>query len=101
MTAPARGRFLSDDGKPVDYEWRRRIAEILPDGKMRVAPPRPTDIYDSSWNAVFQRPLPPEEDAVSIDAAIALRDRFATESPAVRALFDALVDLLTGGERKH
>jgi hypothetical protein len=45
--------------------------------------------------------IPPEADAVSIDAAIALRDSFAKESPAVRALFDALVDLLTGGERKH
>ncbi len=45
--------------------------------------------------------IPPEEDAVSIEAASVLRDTFAKESPAVRALFDALVDLLTGGERKH
>jgi hypothetical protein len=45
--------------------------------------------------------IPPEEDAVSVDAAVALRDTFAKESPAVRALFDALVDLLTGGGRKH
>jgi len=39
--------------------------------------------------------IPPEEDAVSIDAAIALRDTFTKESPAVRALFDALIALLT------
>ena len=46
--------------------------------------------------------IPPEEDAVSIDAAIALRDSFTEESPAVRALFDALLELLTGGGgRRH
>jgi hypothetical protein len=46
--------------------------------------------------------IPPEEDAASIDAAIALRNSFAKESPAVRALFDALVDLLSGsGRQKH
>ncbi len=39
---------------------------------------------------------------MSIAAATALRDNFAKESPAVRALFDALLELLTGGdERKH
>jgi len=38
----------------------------------------------------------------SIDAAIVLRDSFAKESPTVRALFDALIELLTGGgEQKH
>jgi len=45
--------------------------------------------------------IPPKEDAVSIDVVIALRDSFAKESPAVRALFDALVDLLTGEGRRH
>jgi len=45
--------------------------------------------------------IPPEEDEVSIGAAIALRTTFAKDSPAVRALFDALVDLLTGGGQKH
>jgi len=45
--------------------------------------------------------IPPEEDAVSIEAAIVLRNTFAKESPAVRALFDALVELLTGGGQKH
>lgn len=45
--------------------------------------------------------IPPEEDAISFDVVIALRDSFAKDSPAVRALFDALVDLLSGGgERK-
>jgi hypothetical protein len=47
----------------------------------------------------------PEEDAVSIDAAITLRglcSRGESEAPGgVFALFDALVALLTGGERKH
>jgi hypothetical protein len=45
--------------------------------------------------------IPPEEDAVSIDAAIALRATFAQDAPAVRALFDALVEILTGAGRKH
>ena len=45
--------------------------------------------------------IPPEEDAVSVDAAIALRDTFAHDSSAVGALFDALVDLLTGSGQRH
>ena len=45
--------------------------------------------------------IPPEEDAVSVDAVIALREAIAKDSPAVRALFDALVALLTGAERRH
>lgn len=44
---------------------------------------------------------PPEEDAVSIDAAIAMRLAFAPDSPAMRAFFDALVDLLTGKGHRH
>ena len=44
---------------------------------------------------------PPEEDAVSIAATMTMRATFAQESSAVLALFDALVELLTGGgERK-
>jgi len=38
---------------------------------------------------------------VSINAAMVLRDQFAQDSPAVLALFDALVALLTGGGRKQ
>jgi len=38
---------------------------------------------------------------VSINAAMVLRDRFAQDSPAVRAFFDALVELLTGGGNRH
>lgn len=45
--------------------------------------------------------IDPSEDAVSIDAAIALRDQFAQDSPAVRVFFDALVGLLTGNGRRH
>lgn len=45
--------------------------------------------------------IDPSEDAVSIDAAIVLRDQFAKDSLAVRAFFDALVGLLTGSGRKH
>ncbi len=45
--------------------------------------------------------IPPEEDAVSIEAAIALRETFAKDSPSVRAFFDALVDLLTGAGQSH
>jgi hypothetical protein len=43
--------------------------------------------------------IPPEEDAISIEAAIALRVRFA-DRPAVCAMFDALVELLTGGGKR-
>ena len=42
-----------------------------------------------------------KEDAVSIEVAIALRDTFAQDSAAVGALFDALVDLLTGSGQRH
>ena len=45
--------------------------------------------------------IPPEEDAISIDVVITLLDSFAKESPGVRALFDALVDLLTGSGQRH
>jgi hypothetical protein len=45
--------------------------------------------------------IPPAEDAVGIDVAMTLRSTFAQDSVAARALFGALVDLLTGGERKH
>ncbi len=51
--------------------------------------------------------LPPEvaigsyEDAVSIDAAMAMRARFAQDSHAVLALFDALVELLIGDMRQY
>ena len=45
--------------------------------------------------------IPPEEDAVSIAATMTMRETFAQDSGAVLALFDALVEVLTGGERKH
>ena len=45
--------------------------------------------------------ISPEQDAISIDVVIALRDSFAKESPAVRALFDAPVDLPTGSGQRH
>ena len=45
--------------------------------------------------------IPPEEDAVSIDAAIAMRATFAQDSFAVQAMFDALVELLTGAGDRH
>jgi len=45
--------------------------------------------------------IDPSEDAVSIWAAIAIRATFVEDSGAVRALFDALVDLLTGAGRSQ
>lgn len=49
--------------------------------------------------------IPPEEDAVSIDAAAIIRAQFAqdgrVEARAVVGLFDALLGLLTGSERRH
>lgn len=43
--------------------------------------------------------IDPSEDAVSIDAAIAMRATFAHDSPAVLALIGALMDLLTRDAR--
>jgi hypothetical protein len=45
--------------------------------------------------------IPPEEDAVSIAATMTMREWFAQDSPAMLALFDALVELLTGDGRRH
>ena len=44
--------------------------------------------------------IPPEADPISLEAAIALRVSFATK-PAVRAAFDAPLDLLTESGQKH
>jgi hypothetical protein len=40
--------------------------------------------------------IDPSEDAVNIEAAIAIRATFSEDPRAVRALFDARVELLTG-----
>jgi hypothetical protein len=45
--------------------------------------------------------IDPREDEVSISAAMVLRDQFAQDSPPVRAYFDALVKVLTGGGHRH
>ena len=45
--------------------------------------------------------IPPEEDAISIAAAIAMRATFAQDSIAVHALIDALAELLTGTGDRH
>ena len=45
--------------------------------------------------------IPDEEDGVAIDAAFALRAKFAMNSHAVRAFFGALAALLTSDGRKH
>jgi len=47
--------------------------------------------------------IPPEEDAVSIDSAMAMRATFAADdrAPALLALFDALAELLTGRGQRH
>ena len=51
--------------------------------------------------AAARAAIDPTEDAVSIDAAIAMRTTFAQDSPAARAFFDAPVDLLTGSGQKQ
>ncbi len=49
--------------------------------------------------------IPPEEDAIGIDAAVTMREAFAqdptTKATTMLALFDAVIGLLTGGERRH
>ena len=52
-----------------------------------------------------QMAIPPEEDALSIAAMMTLRMRFnrdaRRDAVAVVALFDAMIGVLTGGERRH
>jgi len=45
--------------------------------------------------------IPPEEEALSIDAAISLRAMFPQGTHGAHALFDALAELLTAVEHKH
>ena len=49
--------------------------------------------------------IPPDEDAMSIAAALTLRERFdqggERDAGAVVALFDAILRVLTSGERRH
>jgi hypothetical protein len=49
--------------------------------------------------------IPPEEDAASIAATLTMRERFDRSGRgdvgAVVALFDAILRVLTGGERRH
>ena len=49
--------------------------------------------------------IPPEEDALSIAAIMTLRMKFnrnaGEDARAVVALFDAMIRVLTGGERRH
>lgn len=45
--------------------------------------------------------IPDDEDAVSIDAAIALRGTFAQNSESMRTLFEELERLLTGEGRRQ
>ena len=45
--------------------------------------------------------IDPSEDEVSVAAAMAMRATFAQDSPTVHALFDALVELLTGSDHRH
>ena len=45
--------------------------------------------------------IDPSEDAASIDAVYALQATFSDTTPAVRAFFDTLKDLLTGRGLRH
>ena len=67
-----------------DWEWNRR----------------------SAFDYTLQPPeaaIDPSEDAVSIDATNAMRTAFAASdlAPAALKFLDALLELLTGGGRKH
>jgi len=71
-------------------------------------PSQPFGGLSANRRRAFDYPLqPPEaaidpsEDAVSLNAAIVLRGQFAQDSPAVRAFFDALMEILTGAGRKQ
>jgi hypothetical protein len=62
--------------------------------------------HDSSAASTFpllspEAAIDPSEGAVSINAAMAMRDQFAEDSPVVRTFFEALVEILTGSGRKR
>jgi len=41
----------TEDGKPVNRRWQRRIVEMLPDDRIRVTPTYGgVDVFDRSWN---------------------------------------------------
>src|SRR5262245_12382924 len=43
-----------DDGRPINNTWRRRIEEVLPGDRIRVAPHYSTDLFDTSWNPILR-----------------------------------------------
>ena len=73
-------------GHACDWELRRRAGVTFP-----LLSPLAT--------------IPPEEDAVSITAAMTMRERFdqgdGEAAGAVVPLFDAILRVLTGGGRRH
>ncbi|HKE40000.1 MAG TPA: hypothetical protein VKG21_09195 [Casimicrobiaceae bacterium] len=73
-------------GHACDWELNRRACVDLPLQSPDVA-------------------IPPEENALSIAAIMTLRMKFnrdtSGDAGAVVALFDAMISVLTGGERRH
>jgi len=73
-------------GHACDWELNRRACVDLPLQSPDVA-------------------IPPEENALSIAAIMTLRMKFnrdtSGDADAVVALFDAMISVLTGGERRH
>ena len=79
QTAP---RLLAWIAGACDWELRRRDGLDCP-----LQPP--------------EAAIPPEQETACIDEAIDLRAMFAQGPHGEHALFDALAELLTRGERKH
>lgn len=68
----------------------------------------PSIVAEQGLACALQAPeaaIPPEEDAVSIEAAMTIRSRFAQDgreqSGPRDVLFDAILGLLTGGDYRH
>ena len=79
-------RLLAWIGHACDWELNRRACVDLPLQSPHMA-------------------IPPEEDALSIAAMMTLRMKFSRDASgdagAVVALFDAMIRVLTGSERRH
>jgi len=68
------------NGTPVDRQWRRRIAEFLPDGKFRVEPRyNGRDVFDPSWNELY--PDRPDFPPLSYRFPLRVGDSWSYASP--------------------
>ncbi len=70
----------TEAGRPVDRQWRRRIAETLADGMVRVTPKyKGIDVFDASWNP--RDPNHPESWAHDFEFPLRVGAEWTFDSP--------------------